>query len=143
MNLRLPPRARRGDTTQITRELSDVADVTLDTTLQICGQQLIERLGTPYHLDAAGAWQPTQFCVLGLGKLGGQELNYSSDVDVIFVYSEEGHVFKEPPRKGANTGRTMASHQFFKRLAEVFIAEVSRSTADGMLHRIDLRLRPE
>jgi glutamate-ammonia-ligase adenylyltransferase len=135
--------SRLGDTTQITHELSDVADVTLDTTLQICRQQLIERLGTPYYLDAAGAWQPTQFCVLGLGKLGGQELNYSSDVDVIFVYSEEGHVFKEPPRKGTNTGRAMGSHQFFKRLAEVFIAEISRSTADGMLHRIDLRLRPE
>jgi [glutamine synthetase] adenylyltransferase / [glutamine synthetase]-adenylyl-L-tyrosine phosphorylase len=135
--------SRLGDTTQITRELSDVADVTLDTTLQSCRQQLIERLGTPYYLDAAGAWQPAQFCVLGLGKLGGQELNYSSDVDVIFVYSEEGHVFKEPPRKGTHTERAMGSHQFFKRLAEVFIAEISRSTADGMLHRIDLRLRPE
>lgn len=135
--------ARLGDTTQITRELSDLADMTLEATLQLCRQQLIERLGKPYHLDADGAWQPTQFCVLGLGKLGGQELNYSSDVDVIFVYSEEGHVFKEPPCKGANTERAMASHQFFKRLAEAFIAEVSRSTADGMMHRIDLRLRPE
>jgi glutamate-ammonia-ligase adenylyltransferase len=135
--------ARLGDTTQITRELSDAADVTLDATLQLCRRQLTERLGKPFHLDAAGAWQPTQFCVLGLGKLGGQELNYSSDVDVIFVYSEEGHIFKQPPRKGANTGRAMASHQFFKRLAEAFIAEVSRSTADGMMHRIDLRLRPE
>ena len=135
--------ARLGDAPQITRELSDVADATLDATLQLCRRQLTERLGTPWHLDAEGAWHPTQFCVLGLGKLGGQELNYSSDVDVIFVYSEEGHIFKEPPRKSANTGRAMASHQFFKRLAEAFIAEVSRSTPDGMLHRIDLRLRPE
>jgi glutamate-ammonia-ligase adenylyltransferase len=135
--------ARLGDTTQITRELSDLADMTLEATLQLCRQQLIERLGKPCHLDADGAWHSTQFCVLGLGKLGGQELNYSSDVDVIFVYSEEGHVFKEPPRKGANPERAMASHQFFRRLAEVFIAEVPRSTAEGMLHRIDLRLRPE
>jgi glutamate-ammonia-ligase adenylyltransferase len=135
--------ARLGDAPQVTHELSDVADVTLDATLQLCRQQLIERLGTPYHLDPDGAWQPTQFCVLGLGKLGGQELNYSSDVDVVFVYNEEGHVFKEAPRKGAHVERALASHQFFKRLAEAFIAEVSRSTPDGVLHRIDLRLRPE
>ena len=135
--------ARLGDAPQNTQELSDVADVTLDATLQLCRQQLMERLGTPYHPDADGAWQPTQFCVLGLGKLGGQELNYSSDVDVMFVYSEEGHVFKEPPRKSANTERALTSHQFFKRLAEAFVAEISRSTPDGMLHRIDLRLRPE
>ncbi len=135
--------ARLGDAPQITRELSDVADVTLDATLQLCLQQLIERLGTPFHPDPDGEWQPTRFCVLGLGKLGGQELNYSSDVDVIFVYSEEGHVFKETPRKGANVERAPASHQYFKRLAESFIAEVSRSTPEGILHRIDLRLRPE
>jgi glutamate-ammonia-ligase adenylyltransferase len=135
--------SRLGDAPQITRELSDVADVTLEATLQLCRQQLIERFGTACHPDARGAWQPTQFCVLGLGKLGGQELNYSSDVDVIFVYSEEGRVFKEPPRQDTNPERALTSHQFFKRLAEAFIAEVSRATPDGILHRIDLRLRPE
>ena len=50
--------ARLGDAPQITRELSDVADVTLDATLQLCRQQLVERLGTPCHPDADGAWQP-------------------------------------------------------------------------------------
>ena len=47
-----------------------------------------------------GRWQPTAFCVLGMGKLGGQELNYSSDVDVMFVYSEEGQVFKATAGEG-------------------------------------------
>jgi glutamate-ammonia-ligase adenylyltransferase len=136
--------ARLGDGPGITREISNVADVCLGATLQLCRQQLTERLGSPYHQDADGFWQPTQFTVIGLGKLGGQELNYSSDVDVIFVYSEEGQVFKEPPRKGASaTERALTNHQFFKRLAESFIAEVARSTPDGMLYRIDLRLRPE
>ena len=78
-----------------------------------------------------------------MGKLGGQELNYSSDVDVIFVYSEEGRVFKETPMKGKAAGSGLANHQFFNRLAEMFIAEVSRMTAEGTLYRIDLRLRPE
>jgi glutamate-ammonia-ligase adenylyltransferase len=77
-----------------------------------------------------------------MGKLGGQELNYSSDVDVLFVYAEEGHVFRTPPRPG-DTGKGVSNHQFFKRLAEAFVAEVGRLTPDGTLYRIDLRLRPE
>src|SRR5262249_7285374 len=82
--------------------------------------------------------------VLGLGKLGGQELNYSSDVDVIFVYAEEGTVFREPPRAATPAPEHgMSNHQFFKRLAESVIAEVTRAAPEGVLFRIDLRLRPE
>ncbi len=140
---------------EITREISDVADVCLDAICQICRQQLTERFGQPWHQDAAGGWQPTDFCVLGMGKLGGQELNYSSDVDVLFVYSDEGQVFKPgsaavPPvrretgRRDAGAPRGgMTNHQFFTRLAEAFIAEISRVAPEGMLFRIDLRLRPE
>jgi glutamate-ammonia-ligase adenylyltransferase len=135
--------ARLGDTAQITREISNVADVCLDGALRLCARQLGERLGGAYHQDAAGRWQRTQFAVVGLGKLGGQELNYSSDVDLIFVYDEEGHVFPTPPKAQAATDRAPTSHHFFKRLAEAFIAEVTRQTADGMLYRVDLRLRPE
>lgn len=135
--------ARLGNVQEITREISDVADVCLDGVRRSCEAQFTSRLGQPYHQDAGGRWQPTEFCVLGMGKLGGQELNYSSDVDVLFVYSEEGQVFKEPPA-GIKTPRAvLANHQFFNRLAEAFIAEVSRVTPDGTLFRIDLRLRPE
>jgi glutamate-ammonia-ligase adenylyltransferase len=81
--------------------------------------------------------------MLGMGKLGGQELNYSSDVDVLFLYGEEGEVFKESPAKKKAQRATMSNRQFFNKLAEAFIAEVSRVTPDGMLFRIDLRLRPE
>ena len=132
-----------GEVSGITGELSDLADVCLESVWQVCHRQLAERHGCPYHQDASGRWQSTAGCVLGLGKLGGQELNYSSDVDVIFVYSEEGSVFKEPPNKGTAPRPVLTNHQFFNRLAESFIGEVSRLTAEGMLYRIDLRLRPE
>ena len=135
--------ARLGNTTEITREISDVADVCLDAVFQVCRSQFTERFGQPYHLDAQGYWQPTEFCILGLGKLGGQELNYSSDVDVMFVYSEEGHLFKEPPTRAQHSSKGLATHQFFKRLIEAFVAEVTRMAPEGMLFRIDLRLRPE
>jgi len=135
--------ARLGGTLEITREISDVADACLDAVHRLCLQPLARRLGQPFHAAPDGRWQATQFCVLGLGKLGGQELNYSSDVDVMFLYSEEGHVFKTRPRPREQTGKSMASHVFFTRLAESIIAEMTRLTAQGALYRVDLRLRPE
>lgn len=133
--------ARLGDAPAITLEISNVADVCLATVLDICRKQLSARFGQPWQQDQKGAWMPAQFCVLGMGKLGGQELNYSSDVDVLFVYSDEGQVFREPP--AADARPVMQNHQYFKRLSEAFIAEVSRVTPEGKLFRIDLRLRPE
>jgi glutamate-ammonia-ligase adenylyltransferase len=135
--------ARLTDVLEITREISLVADICLDTVFRLCHQNLTQRLGRPFHLDAEGRWQETQFCVVGLGKLGGQELNYSSDVDVLFVYSDEGHVFKSIPRPNEQTGKGLSNHQFFTRLAEKWIAEITQMTPDGVLFRIDLRLRPE
>ena len=135
--------ARLSNVVEITRELSDVADVCLEAVRRVVWQQFTRRFGRPFHQDANGCWQPTTFCVLGLGKLGGQELNYSSDVDVLFVYSDEGEVFKEPPAKEKTPHAVMPSHQFFRKLAETFIAEVSRAPEEGSLFRIDLRLRPE
>src|ERR1043166_206347 len=134
--------ARVANAPEITREISDVADVCLEAVWQICHQQFLGRFGRPYHRDANGRWHPTAFCVLGMGKLGGQELNYSSDVDVLFVYSEEGQVFTEAPAKKKTPPASLSNHQFFNRLAEAFIAEVTRVTPDGVLYRIDLRLRP-
>ncbi len=92
--------------------------------------------------------------MLGLGKLGGQELNYSSDVDLMFVYDDEGEVGRVAPRAplGTEMGgahgvtrptHVMSNHQFFGKLAEAFSAEISRTTEDGFLFRVDLRLRPE
>jgi glutamate-ammonia-ligase adenylyltransferase len=156
--------ARIGTLPETILEISDVAGVCMESVWEICRDQLVERHGTPYSQDANGVWNLTSSCVLGMGKLGGQELNYSSDVDVLFVYSDEGAVFKEPPSQfgksdkkrkvtGPKSGAsvpasrssqpTLKNHQFFNRLAESFIAEIGRMAPEGMLYRIDLRLRPE
>jgi glutamate-ammonia-ligase adenylyltransferase len=151
--------ARLSNVVEITCELSDVADVCLEAVFWIVWSQFTARFGQPFHQDPDGRWQPTAFCVLGLGKLGGQELNYSSDVDLMFVYDDEGEVFKEAPNNRerrhpagessekcdppAGCRRSQSSHQFFSKLAEAFSAEVSRTTEDGFLFRVDLRLRPE
>ena len=80
--------------------------------------------------------------MLGLGKLGGQELNYSSDVDLIMLYQEEGFLFPVRPRK-SDSGKGMSNHQFFIRFAKELLTEIARPTDDGMLFRVDMRLRPE
>jgi len=163
---------RPGHSEEITQDISNLADVCLETVWRICRIQLEERYGEPYHQDPSGVWHPTPACVIGLGKLGGQELNYSSDVDIAFVYAEEGNVFRptEAVRVGARPAAartriqrgapvsesrlisvpeaslrrpTLTNHQFYNRLAEVFVAELTRLAPEGMLYRIDLRLRPE
>jgi [glutamine synthetase] adenylyltransferase / [glutamine synthetase]-adenylyl-L-tyrosine phosphorylase len=127
---------------ELLREISDLADLCIETVLSSIGTQFTTRLGQPYHANPDGTWQPTAFCVFGMGKLGGHELNYSSDVDLLFVYSDEGWVFKEPPKRNA-PGRGLSNHQFYQRLIETLVAELTRLTADGFLYRVDLRLRPE
>jgi glutamate-ammonia-ligase adenylyltransferase len=74
----------------------------------------------------------TPFAVVGLGKLGGEELNYSSDIDLLFVYGEEGEC-----EEGGSY------HAFFNKLGERVVQNLSRSTAEGHLYRVDMRLRPE
>lgn len=134
--------ARFGTVREITEELSNLADVCVEVVRRISFEQMTEKFGVPYTQELTGNWEPAEYCILGMGKLGGQELNYSSDIDVLFVYSGEGFPFKSAPAKKA-VGKGMTNHQFFNRLSEAVIAEISRMTNEGTLFRIDLRLRPE
>ncbi|MBM3891123.1 MAG: glutamate-ammonia-ligase adenylyltransferase, partial [Verrucomicrobia bacterium] len=109
------------------RELSDLADVCLRQVLAIHWQNLTTRIGEP---------QPPEFAILALGKQGGQELNYSSDIDVMFLYGQEGDVTR-------NGRRVLSNAQFFTKLAEAIVTSVAARTPEGDLFRIDLRLRPE
>jgi [glutamine synthetase] adenylyltransferase / [glutamine synthetase]-adenylyl-L-tyrosine phosphorylase len=101
-------------------ELSALADFCLQQALKPILKEMNSKWGTP----------ESQFTIFGMGKLGGQELNYSSDIDLIFVYSGEGNV------------GTITHHEFYKRVSEKLI-EGFRSNDDGSLFRVDLRLRPE
>ncbi len=123
------------DLAQSTLELSDLADACLECVLKVASDSLYKKCGVPFNADAA---KPAAFAILGMGKLGGRELNYSSDVDVIFVYSEDGLVRSPSGRQSA-----MTNEEFFTRLAETVIAAVGKVTEEGSIYRIDLRLRPE
>lgn len=136
--------ARLGAFQDILVELSNAADLFLEGNLRVVWQDLVKRYGEPWHRDAEDKWQKTGLCVLGLGKLGGQELNYSSDVDLLFVYAEEGGTYRVPPRgKSRGTSPVLANHQFFKRVCEALIKEATARGPEGGGLRIDMRLRPE
>lgn len=107
---------------ETTAELSQLAEICVSHVLQHWETDLRRRLGGP---DA-------QFAVLALGKLGGRELNHSSDIDVIFLYSEEGQV-------SAN----LTNHEWFNRLAAKVFETFAVKDSAGSLFRMDLRLRPE
>ena len=107
---------------ETTAELSQIAEICIREVFAHWNSKLPESLGSP----------AAEFAVLALGKLGGRELNHSSDVDLIFLYSEEGEV---SPR--------LSNHQWFNRLAEKVLETFSTPDAEGGLFRVDLRLRPE
>ena len=118
---------------QIGRELSDLADVVLEVVLDEAWGELTARFGRPR--DERG--KAARFCIVCLGKHGGQELNYSSDVDLLFAYDEEGRT--RPRRKN----EAIENSEFFQRLGERLIQILTEITPQGFFYRVDMRLRPE
>lgn len=115
-----------------TRELSYLADVCLDMACRLCFEELRKEHGIPIEETAGN--KEAAFAVIGMGKLGGNELNYSSDIDVIFVYSEEGKT---------NGSIPVTNHEFFTKLSQNIIQVISGITREGYIFRLDARLRPE
>ena len=113
-----------------TLELSNLAEATLQHCYELGRDEIMTpRFGTPMNEDANG---PCRFAIIGMGKLGGYELNFSSDIDLIFAYSDEGKT---------DTGAD--NHEYYSRLCEFIIKAMSEITAEGYVFRVDVRLRPE
>ncbi len=107
---------------ETTFELSQLAELALTQVFEYWDADFRNRFGAP----------SAEFAILALGKLGGRELNHSSDVDLLFVYSDEGEL---SPRG--------SYHEWFNRLGKQILETFSRRDAEGALFRVDLRLRPE
>ena len=75
---------------EITEEISNLADAILEYALRLARQELDNRYGNPLETDEKGRAKEAKFCIVALGKLGSKELNYSSDIDLLFLYSSEG-----------------------------------------------------
>src|SRR3954470_13046427 len=118
---------------ETTSEISALSDVLIQNALREAESAMENRFGLPQHLDAVGRAVTTPFAVLSLGKLGGSELNYSSDIDLLYLYGD-GH---ESPTA------QISNREYFVRLAQQLTEILSRPTSEGAVFRIDLRLRPQ
>jgi len=121
--------AGTADLAEVTTAYTDLAEVTIAAALDFHHTRLAARHGQPR--DAAGHAQ--QLVVVGMGKLGGGELNVSSDIDLIYLYAEEGETDGE---------KSISNHEFFVKLGRKLAGALSENTADGYVFRVDLRLRP-
>jgi [glutamine synthetase] adenylyltransferase / [glutamine synthetase]-adenylyl-L-tyrosine phosphorylase len=133
---------RQGDLVETTEDLSNLADVCLAGAYDVCFQELAARYGKPMWISDTGQSQPSEFAILGLGKLGGQELNFSSDIDLMFLYTCDGETAKGEGDAGHPTQR-ITNHEFYVRLARLLLKAIHDITADGNVYRVDLRLRPD
>jgi glutamate-ammonia-ligase adenylyltransferase len=110
--------------------MTALAELAVQRAQSLMMESLSAQFGQPVGAESGA---PQQLLVIGMGKLGGGELNVSSDIDLIFVYPEEGET---------NGARTLSNHEFFSRLGRKVIALVNDLTADGYVFRVDMRLRP-
>jgi glutamate-ammonia-ligase adenylyltransferase len=133
---------RLADLVETTEDLSNLADVCLQGAYDTCFQELASRYGTPMGFIDAGQTVPCEFAILGLGKLGGQELNFSSDIDLMFLYSHDGETVPQATSRMA-TASTITNQEFFTRLARLLLKAIHDITVDGNVYRVDLRLRPD
>jgi glutamate-ammonia-ligase adenylyltransferase len=126
---------------QTTLQISLVADVCLQYALAIAREELLERYGRPFCRDDAGELHEAAFIIVGMGKLGGMELNYHSDLDIIFIYEGEGET---RPAEGTVPARfrPQTNQQYFARLAQRIISVLTLMTQEGYVYEIDTRLRP-
>ena len=146
--------SRQASMPETTRELTWMAEAAITASLSNLYPITCEELGAPFSGDEQGALKDQEqktaqktaqkkeqqkMLVLAMGKMGAEELNLSSDIDLIFAYPEKGETRRTatPPR-----GRTVSNQEFFTRLGQKLIAALDRQTADGFVFRVDMRLRP-
>ncbi|MBX9901588.1 MAG: bifunctional [glutamate--ammonia ligase]-adenylyl-L-tyrosine phosphorylase/[glutamate--ammonia-ligase] adenylyltransferase [Burkholderiaceae bacterium] len=122
------------DLDEVLATVSELAEFIVRTHLASLMPEMIKLHGTPMGEDSA---ERQELIVLGMGKLGGRELNVSSDIDLIFCYAEDGETVTEHTDQ-----RSLSNHEFFSRLGKKLIAAISEVTEDGFSFRVDMALRP-
>ena len=118
------------DLDEVMQTMTALAEITLNKAQACLAQSLRLQFGSPIG-EESNACQP--LLIIGMGKLGGGELNVSSDIDLIFVYPEDGNT---------DGSRPLSNHEFFTRMARRLISIINEATGDGYVFRVDMRLRP-
>ncbi len=114
---------------EVVETCTQLAEVSVAIALEFLNRWHSDLYGAP--VSESGVIQP--LIVIGMGKLGGRELNVSSDIDLIFAYPEDGETDGQKP---------ISNHDYFTRLGKKLIAAIGETTAEGFVFRVDMRLRP-
>lgn len=117
-------------------QISLLADVIIESIYVKKWSSAVREYGIPQYYDECGAVCQAEMSVIGLGKLGSNELNYSSDIDLIFLYSHDGET------SGGDLG-VISNKEFFTKLARSIIDLLNKETESGSLYRVDMDLRPD
>ena len=124
----------RADLAEVVDTMTAFAEFAVRTQLNALHAEMVEIHGEPIGAESG---QPQHLIVLGMGKLGGGELNVSSDIDLIFAYAEDGDTQATAPGQ-----RHLSNHEFFTRLGKRLIGALSEIAEDGFVFRVDMALRP-
>ena len=123
----LPPKLGGAELSETARELSELADAVVEVAVSEATSHVAARFGRPQRSYGSTA----ELCVLGMGKLGGLELNAGSDIDIVFVYDSD------------EAQGDVTPHDFYTRVVRRAVAHIESPAPEGMIFRVDLRLRPE
>jgi len=121
---------------EVTEEISNLADAILEYSLRLSEQELDNRYGRPQETDERGRLRPARLCIVSLGKLGSKELNYSSDIDLLFIYSKDGKT------SGSGSRGAVTNIEYYSKLTEAIVKLVGGQGGEGAAYRVDMRLRP-
>jgi len=130
---------------RVSDRLTDIAELIVERAMQLSWQQITAQFGVPMCDDGSGR-RPVRIAAVGYGKLGGMELGYSSDLDLVFLHDSQGERQEtEGARPGAHragTARPIDNQVFFVRLAQRIVHLLTMHSAAGRLYEVDVRLRP-
>lgn len=124
----------KADLNEVVTVMSNFADFAIQIALTELTREMQAQFGIPVANDTGDI---QELIVLGMGKLGGEELNISSDIDLIFVYAEDGET------KTVEGQKCLSNHEFFSRLGKKLIVALSEIGEDGFTFRVDMALRPD
>jgi glutamate-ammonia-ligase adenylyltransferase len=120
---------------QVSDRLTDIAELIVERAMQLGWRQITAQFGVPGCGEGA-AWRPVNVCAIGYGKLGGMELGYSSDLDLVFLHDSHGE------HQQTRGERPIDNQLFFVRLAQRIVHLLTMHSAAGRLYEVDVRLRP-
>jgi glutamate-ammonia-ligase adenylyltransferase len=131
----------KADITETFHDLTEVADLCLGAALRMASEEMEARYGTPEIPERDRTFTRSHLTLIGLGKLGGHELNFGSDLDILFVYDEEGQTTGGTKENGG-PAESISLGEYYSRLAHRTLRILTTLTKEGAAYRVDVRLRP-